>query len=300
MRKINELDFLLIGTERDSSIKINEINNNKSNNFIVEELNHDTFYSLRDSIDLDSLAMLVVTDGSIVLTNENEKTSVGPNSVVRVIPEHLTELTEISNDFKGKLISINKNLLSLPTTSFSPNTYLYVRQAPVLELGVEEIDEVLELFYLIKKKVRKIKSTSDEKVFHCLIMALFFELNGSINRQIEQRTPITLSHKENLYRKFLILLRENIKKEHSVTFYASQLCLTPQYISSVLKELSGMTANKWIDEMLLAEAKLLLFSTENNIQEIADQLCFPDQSSFGKFFKKMTGMSPTNYRKQKI
>jgi len=130
-------------------------------------------------------------------------------------------------------------------------------------------------------------------------MALYYELTGFINKRIEERPSLLLSHKENLYKKFLNLVRSNIRKEHSVTFYANQLCLTPQYISSVLKELSGMSANKWIDEMLLAEAKLLLFSTENNIQQIADKLHFPDQSSFGKFFKKMTGMSPSNYKKYK-
>lgn len=295
MNKINEIDLLFIEAEKEKLLDTNQINSN----FIVEELDSTNFYSFYKSINPDSLIILIVTDGSVEVKHEKEIKTVKYNSVIRIIPEHLIELAEISSDFRGKFISVNRNLLSLSTTNFSPNTYLYIRHTPVISLQPQEVDDIIELFYIIKKKVKKLYSSADEKVFHCLIMALFYELNGCINRQIEETPTLVLSHKENLYKKFLLLLRKHIRKEHSVAFYANQLCLTPQYISSVLKELSGMTANKWIDEMLLAEAKLLLFSTENNIQEIADKLYFPDQSSFGKFFKKMTGMSPTNYRKQK-
>ncbi|NDV60271.1 AraC family transcriptional regulator [Bacteroides sp. 519] len=293
MNEIRDINFLFLEPENRLIEEFNQ------NNFIIAEITPATLAPVHNLIKQDTLTLLIVTQGTLSVIIDQETHIAGPNMVIRTIPEHLISLKSISDNFHGKIISVNRDLLNLTITGFSPNTYLYVRQHPVFQLTPSEVEEILELFFLIKRKVKSVQSSSKERVFHCLIMALFYELTGYIYKRMEEKPSLLLSHKENLYKKFLNLLRENIRKEHSVTFYANQLCLTPQYISAVLKELSGMSASKWIDEMLLGEAKLLLFSTENNIQQIADKLYFPDQSSFGKFFKKMTGMSPSNYKRYK-
>lgn len=264
------------------------------NNLIVCEFTQESKITLEEVTSPAALTILIITQGSIQITFDQKVQTIESNSVIRTIPEHLMHFDTASPNFQGKIISINRDLLNFSTTSFSPNSFLYIRQQPILRLTDTEMADVLEIFSLIKLKSNK---ESSEKVIYCLIMTLYFELAECLDKKINERPQLILSHKENLYKKFLNLLQANIRKEHSVSFYANQLCLTPQYISSVLKELSGMTANRWIDEMLLGEAKLLLFSTENNIQQIADKLHFPDQSSFGKFFKKMTGLSPNNYKK---
>ena len=107
----------------------------------------------------------------------------------------------------------------------------------------------------------------------------------------------TLSRKEELFEQFLQLLFEHFRVEHAVTFYADKLFITPQYLSLILKELTGMSANKWIDDALVAEAKVLLKAPQMTVQQVADQLHFSDQSTFGKFFKKHMGISPMEYRR---
>lgn len=274
-------------------------NDNRKTQVIAEELFHDTFLPFHDSIGPDTLAILIVIRGSVLIIRDNHADALDKNTILRIIPEHLPLYGNISTDFQGKVISLDREMLGLAAIGFSPDTYLYMQKNPVFRLDDEEAGQVLELFDLVRRKSQSARARSDGKVLHCLALALFYELNSCISRRIEEHPYQSLSHKENLYRKFLSLLRENVRRQRSVNFYAGQLCLTPQYISSVLKEFSGMSANKWIDEMLFAEAKLLLFSTENNIQQIADKLNFPDQSSFGKFFKKMAGVSPSSYKKGK-
>lgn len=271
----------------------------RHNKFIIEEITCSSVSEMPGLAVPDSFSMLITTHGTVTVSYGRDRVVIAPRTVVRAVPENFITFEMPSIDFQAKLVSISKDMLNLTATGFSPNTYLYVRQNPIFTLTEDETEGILELFHLIKKKTESMRSATEEQVFHCLIMALYYELTGCINRQIEEKPQLVLSHKELLYKRFLTLLQENIRMEHSVTFYANQLCLTPQYISSVLKELSGMSTSKWIDGMLLAEAKTLLFSTENNIQQIANELNFPDQSSFGKFFKKMTGMSPANYKKQK-
>ena len=83
-----------------------------------------------------------------------------------------------------------------------------------------------------------------------------------------------------------------------MSFYAKQLNITPKYLSSVVKEVSGKTAARWIDESVILEAKALLKYSGMSIQEIAYYLNFPNQSFFGSYFKRNTGMSPSQYKAQ--
>ena len=94
----------------------------------------------------------------------------------------------------------------------------------------------------------------------------------------------------------LALLRENIDRQHSVTFYAGELCISKQYLSAVVKEKTKTTTGKIIAKARAEKALQMLRETELSIKEIADRLAFPDQSTFGKFFKKQFGESPLGYR----
>jgi AraC-like DNA-binding protein len=79
-------------------------------------------------------------------------------------------------------------------------------------------------------------------------------------------------------------------------FYADKMHLSPKYLSAVVKKVSGQTPSNWIDGLVIMEAKNLLKYSEMNIQEIAYQMNFPNQSFFGKYFKQRTGMTPSTYR----
>jgi AraC-like DNA-binding protein len=69
-------------------------------------------------------------------------------------------------------------------------------------------------------------------------------------------------------------------------------------MSSVIRSSSGKSAGEWIDERTVLEVKTLLKTTGMTIQQIADELNFPTQSSFGRYFKRIVGTSPKEYRKK--
>ena len=107
------------------------------------------------------------------------------------------------------------------------------------------------------------------------------------------------SRSEEYFRSFIRCLYENYKNERSVTFYASQLRITPKYLTTVIKQVSGRTAAEWIDEYVILEAKNLLRYSSMSVQEVAYALNFANQSFFGKYFKQHTSMSPSQYKMQK-
>ena len=75
------------------------------------------------------------------------------------------------------------------------------------------------------------------------------------------------------------------------------MCLTPNYLSSVVRKVSGKSATEWIDDFVISEAKIMLRYLDVSIQEVAYKLNFTTQSAFGKYFKQCTGMSPREFRK---
>lgn len=98
------------------------------------------------------------------------------------------------------------------------------------------------------------------------------------------------------FERFMSLLEENYKKEHSIHFYSNKMNLSPKYLSLMIKKVSGKLATEWIDEYIIIEAKNLLKYSSMSIQEISYSLNFRTQSFFGKFFKRHTGLSPNAYR----
>ena len=101
---------------------------------------------------------------------------------------------------------------------------------------------------------------------------------------------------EEYFRQFTELLGEHYKHERSVGFYARQLCITPKYLTTLIKRISGKSVSEWIDNYVILEAKTLLKYSNMSVQEIAYYLNFPNQSFFGKYFKSHTGMTPSAYR----
>ena len=108
------------------------------------------------------------------------------------------------------------------------------------------------------------------------------------------RKPV--GRKEQIFRDFLTLLEQHFTQERSISFYADRMCLTPKYLSTIVKEVSGKHGMQWIDEYVTLEAKALLRDNSLSVKQVSDQLNFPSQSMFGRFIKKMTGYSPKQYK----
>ena len=107
-----------------------------------------------------------------------------------------------------------------------------------------------------------------------------------------------MKRSDGIMKEFAELLVKHVHKETSVDFYAEKLCISKQYLSLIVKEKTRVTVGVIISSMRAEEAARLLRNPELTIQQVAEELSFSDQSSFGKFFKKHTGASPLKYRQK--
>ncbi|MFQ9505336.1 MAG: helix-turn-helix domain-containing protein [Alistipes indistinctus] len=104
---------------------------------------------------------------------------------------------------------------------------------------------------------------------------------------------------EELFEKFLYLVATHYRTQRSLNFYAEQMCLTPKYLSSIIKQASGESATEWIIHTVIRNAQALLENSQLTVQQVADYLNFPTPSFFGQYFKKHVGMTPKEYRLSK-
>ena len=131
------------------------------------------------------------------------------------------------------------------------------------------------------------------------LRSLILEVWNIILRMYKQENEFEHSFRwKDTLPRFLYLMHTNCRYHHTVKWYADQLYVYPDALSAKLKKLYGKTANQLISESLIEEAKVCLLNPANSVQDVAEKLCFSDQASFSKFFKRYCGMSPGQFKKQ--
>lgn len=169
-------------------------------------------------------------------------------------------------------------------------------------LEEQEIDAIRSYLELIAAEVALPEQHPFTfNIVNGLIMTLVNKIGSIMQHYIAlhpESARVVQNRAEEYFRNFIRLLVEHYKQERSVGFYARKLCITPKYLTTIIKRVSHRSVTEWIDIYVIMEAKTLLKYTEKSIQEIAFQLNFPNQSFFGCYFKRITGMSPSQYRAQ--
>jgi YesN/AraC family two-component response regulator len=203
-----------------------------------------------------------------------------------------------SDDFQGLFIIVFKRFAEDLQFSAqeSVSTYLLTRQNQWAPLNRHELDTMVMHFNLMKDIIQTKDNPYRMETLRHLTKAFIsgarFHLYRLSNKQ-EEKTG-----QEALVEKFLRLVQTHYREERTLNFYADRLCLTPIHLSRVIKAISHKSANEWIDDHVILEAKALLKSTGMTIQQISEELNFPSQSFFGKYFKRCIGMSPREYKKR--
>jgi len=212
-----------------------------------------------------------------------------------IYPEQILQYESFSEDFSGLFIIMSKrflNDLSLNAQeSFS--TWLSVKQNACIPLEERSLKSMMNYFNMMKDCIQIKDNPYRMQIAVNLTRAFFYGAGYYLHNLSETRIK---THNEELTEKFLNLVQTHYKQERSLNFYAEKMCLTPRHLAKVIKENSERSANDWIDEHVILVAKALLKSTNMTVLQISDELNFLSASFFGKYFKRVTGMSPSEYK----
>lgn len=215
--------------------------------------------------------------------------------MVVVFPNEILHIRGKSADFKGYTIACTQEFLMSVNIPSSTSLYLYIKNNPCISLKQEEQEGLLKMCdFLREHDARKEHPCRDEISRH-LASAILYEVIG-IYKRGEPLKVQPYSRKNKLYFEFIQLVAKYHHCQREVDFYADKLCITSRYLSSICKEVSGITSKGCIDHHIINHARLLLVTTDNTILQISEELNFPNSSFFSKYFKKHVGVTPKVYR----
>lgn len=217
-----------------------------------------------------------------------------PKNILQVNSQQYfkADVIAISSDFMRRINIDIKNMMPL---------FLKFVENPALTLTPEESRSMRGMIAQIERETRGPETHFSFDIVSGLIAATIYKVGDIMYHYLaEHPEGQNNSHNraEEYFKQFTHLLGEHFREERSVGFYARQLCITPKYLTTLIKRISGQSVSEWIDNYVILEAKTLLKYSTMSIQEIAYYLNFPNQSFFGSYFKRNTGMSPSQYKAQ--
>ena len=173
-----------------------------------------------------------------------------------------------------------------------------VLNSPCITIGEVE-RKILYDYYLLASDLYLLDNAGVKEAMRSIVTSLFSIVGGMRKNEIDtkygERHP-GQDHAKYLFNQFMMLVTKYYHTEKEVGFYADKLCITPKYLSRLVKEVSGKSAPQWINSFITLEAKNLLKYSEMSGKEIAARLNFAGVPSFYKFFKAQTGMTPGEYK----
>lgn len=256
---------------------------------------------LASQLCVNSFVMIYVTSGCAKLSVNYQVFDLKRNGVASLFDSYLFRLHDVSDDFRCICLFVSKLFMerNAPTLTVAIRTKYAVKmfRRPVMYLKEEESS-------LLKKRFEDIDRTLNNKshsyyniMIVNVLIAVFLDLSHLFELHERDRDRATnMSRCELITKSFIELLTENFREEHKVEFYAQRLNVSNHYLSFLVKKVTGQTPSDFVYEMLYYEARSLLQCTDLSVQDVSSMLCFSDQSSFGKFFKRRAGESPFAYK----
>ena len=252
---------------------------------------------------LNALIIGVGAEGETSLTSNLQEFRLKKDSLFIFSPKHILQV-QSNNRFKAHLIVIAPDFLkriNIDTKRMMP-LFLQFGSLPCMELTHAESQSLRSFISMVEQELKGSETDFSSEIIGGLIAATIYKVGDILTHYLTEHPEVDSpihNRAEEYFRQFTELLGEHYKHERSVGFYARQLCITPKYLTTLIKRISGKSVSEWIDNYVILEAKTLLKYSNMSVQEIAYYLNFPNQSFFGSYFKRNVGMSPSQYKAKK-
>ena len=221
-----------------------------------------------------------------------------PGNIIRVISTD----EQGKRDVQGRLIAASNDLIRQTRFDFNKlyDESLRLLENPCVTLNGAEKEICRKYVELITDILTSDVPNSRDAV--ATLISSSFYMMGAVwtdrLSSVRKRSDDSSVRSKAVFEDFLALVRDNHNKERNLSFYADKLYLTPKYLSKLIKSISGKSAHEWIDSFVISEAMNMLKYSDMSIKSIVWELNFPNQTTFYRFFKANTGMTPSEYRKR--
>lgn len=279
------------------SISIMDKGSTFFNSFTIEGSYEDILglESMPHLVDAAGLCICLQGEAEIIINAQSYRLRRGDMCVV--VPNSILQVKSKSDDFEGYTAAVSPHFFNSVSIPSATAIYLYVKDNPCISLEPGEQAGLLALCDGLREHDQRTDHPFRYEISQLAVMTVFYEIAAIFKkRQPLEKQPY--SRRNRLFLEFQHLVAIHHDSHRTIDFYADKLCITPRYLSAIVREVSGMTASECIERVVILNARLLLTTTDMTIQQISDSLNFPNHSFFSKYFKRITGMTPKECRAQ--
>lgn len=270
-------------------------------------LTSDTFQILKEGQIISTFnkcGIFYCQRGSVEVSLEGCHYHIKPGDVYIYMASTLVHLLHKSEDAEGIMVEVDfYYILPIVNKVINVESQLFMRKNPCVSLSGEQCAHFEYLLNNLWDRINAEDCQKENVQYQHLKLELIKSMGQTICYEIlnmyftnQPLQPLQQGKKDVVFQNFMLSLFRFYRKERDVSFYARMQHITPRYFSAIIKEKTGDSALQWIVRMVITEAKQLLEESDLSIKEIADQLNFPTQSFFDKYFKQYVGVSPKEYR----
>jgi AraC family transcriptional activator of pobA len=257
---------------------------------------------INSTINLKSSLFILVLNGNAHIEINFKKYTISEEKIILLSFGHFFKIQQISGDFHCLVLYVSKEYIEeMFSTEMIYKRVKYgvkMHKKPLLQLQLEESILLHKRLDFIQENILNDQHGYYKDIILSSLRIFMLDLSHIIEKETNDEGANKQSLDEIYFQQFLEQLVVHYKTEHQVDFYANGLHITPHYLTLIVKRLSGQTVVDLIFQLLYSEAKLVLQQPNLSIQQIATELHFSDQSAFGKFFKRKSGLSPKEFRKR--
>ena len=244
---------------------------------------------------LQRASIVICTSGSSRIKINLEEYEIKAPQLITLMPGHIFELLSDVESLDGYVISLSKRFVDKVNLPGWQHQYMKMYNNPITDINEEMLNSLCIFYAILYRAAKNDKNPFRQQIIENLISVFYYGGVSSLDNEAESN----LKYKNHIVANFLELVQQHYREERLIQYYAGRLCITPKYLSKLVKEHTGRAAADWIEQYVILEARAMLQSTDLSIQQIAATLNFPNQSFFGKYFKRATGVSPKQYRTAK-
>lgn len=220
-----------------------------------------------------------ILEGEVTVTLNLRKHTLHAGQAVVFLPDSLVAYEAISDDCRFMALSFS----TMPAFEMPHESFL-------LSLSDEAQNQVSDWFMLI---MQMMQARASERTIGYLVNGLLSQLTERF-ATLPKTEPI---RSQALFDLFVHELNRSGNVRHDIPYYAAKLSVTPNHMSAIVQQHSGLTVMQWINRALVLEAKVLLRHTDMPVASIAYQLGFADATLFARFFRRETGLTARDFRK---
>lgn len=295
-----DLDLNMLLQDGEVACVENEFVMNDNLDLVQDDTQNYSFRFEKYPIKLSFTITIFCLSGSMHMRLNLQEYKLEANDILIILPGSIGEFYTISTDARIAFIAYTGSYFQYTThVAESMSLQNMLRTNPLCHLQEEAMRESMVIYRLMKATIKDANNPFRKGALHGYTQVLTYNAYKYLllSEQILHGTERNKSRKQELFDRFMEEVRQHYTQERGISFYADILCITPKYLSQVVRAVSGRYAGDWINDFVVLEAKALIKSQKYTMQQICDLLNFASSSFFGKYFKEAVGCSPSMYQK---